>query len=441
MTMMQIFYPLILMLICYLIKIAFNSTKVTWEEEGGIDQYLIDKGNFGFDYKVYAHLTKFTHLLKQGILTDPSDFNRYFNLVGINDTVLMTSLRNRISNILLRLSPSEGIWKYIDPLEETHDIGVSTIVGLPVKPLTMICYNRFLIALIGFKETDELGEIIKNYINIEKTALNRTYGYISFNKVEELNEYVKAENFGRPGRPAICFGIYFKKKGDKEYEASLHYFNDAIQHGIEDVPNNLKPVNEEMQKGPNMNAIKKYSDNGYIQILNILANYVLQKEKPNGYINYGFAVQKYDSYKFNDFAIYAGLYFTFFVILSYLCPLILYVLKMVMEKESRSKEVMKIMGMSEGTYFLSYFVEYFILNIIYAFGVGYISKVTFYFIPYMYLVLYLWLFGLNIFALAFFCQSFMDTTRLALIVSSLVYLLMLFVSVAVYDDSKKKNIK
>ena len=441
MTMMQIFYPIILMLICYLIKLAFDSTKITWEEEGNMDQYLIDKGNFGFDYKVYAHLTQFTQLLKKGILTNPLDFDKYFTLFNIDDNNLKQLLIARISNILSGLSPSEGIWKYIDPLDETHDISVSTILGLPVKPLTMICYNRFLIALIGFKETDEIGKIIKNYISIEMIALNRTYGYISFNNVEELNEYVKAENFGKAGRPAICFGIYFKKKGNKEYEASLHYFNDAIQHGIEDVPNNLKPVNEEMQKGPNMNAIKKYSDNGYIQILNILANYMLQKEIPNGYINYGFAVQKYDSYKFNDFALYAGLYFTFFLILSYLCPLILYVLKMVTEKESRSKEVMKIMGMSEGTYFFSYFVEYFILNIIYAFGVGYIAKVTFYFIPYKYLVLYLWLFGLNIFALAFFCQSFMDTTRLALIVSSLVYLLMLFVSVAVYDDSIQKTYK
>ena len=85
-----------------------------------------------------------------------------------------------------------------------------------------------------------------------------------------------------------------------------------------------------------MNDVKKYSDNGYIQMLNIIANYILKETKPDGYINYGFAIQKYDQYKFNDFAGYAGVYYTFFAILSYLCPLILYVLKMVVEKESRS---------------------------------------------------------------------------------------------------------
>ena len=65
----------------------------------------------------------------------------------------------------------------------------------------------------------------------------------------------------------------------------------------------------------------------------------------------------------------------------------------------------------------------------------------FYQIPYLYLVLYLWLFGLIVFTLAFFCQSFMDTTRLALIVSCLIYCLMLFVPAAVYDEKIKKYIK
>ena len=441
MTLMEIFYPIILMLICYLIKLAFNSTKVTWEDEGSLDEYLIDKGNFGFDYNVYKPLQAFTKLAKEGQLGNQPNIDTFLSMIGIDNEPKKSVLKERITNILTYLSPSEGIWKYIDPLEETHDISVSTIAGLPVKPLTMICYNRFTIALVGFNEDHDLAKIIKNYIDVENVALGRPYHYKHFDSIDELNSYVTSEGYGKPDKPTICFGIFFEEKGEGKYKASLHYFNDFISHGIEDVPNNLRPVNELMQQGPNMNDIKKYSDDGYVQFMNILANYMLQKNNPLSYINYGFAVQKYDSYKFNDFATFVGVYFTFFVILSYLCPLILYVLKMVVEKESRSKEVMKIMGMGEGTYFLSYFVEFFIVNIIYALAVGYISQITFIYIPYWYLVLYLWLFGLNIFALAFFCQSFMDTTRLALIVSCLIYCLMLFVSAAVYEDNIKKTYK
>ena len=56
MTLIEIFYPIGLMLVCYLIKLAFDSTKVTWEDEEGLEQYLVNKGNFGFDYGIYEHL-------------------------------------------------------------------------------------------------------------------------------------------------------------------------------------------------------------------------------------------------------------------------------------------------------------------------------------------------------------------------------------------------
>jgi len=406
MTLMEIFYPIILMLIGYLVKHnAFSSQKFTWEGEGKMTDYLIDKGNFNLNYETYS-----------SILQNPTSISSYTNA-------------------------GSGKWKYIDPLGKVHPTDMTTFYGLPLKPLTTICYNRFTIAFVGFTEGSPLGVIIKGFITAEGTKLNRPYKIKYFKDVEELNNYVTSDDYGQANKPTICFGVSFKEREANKYSASLHYFNDFITHGIEDVPNNLKPPNEEMQQGPNMNDIIKYSNNGYIQMLNILANYALKKKESGGYINYGFAVQKYDSYRYNAFASFAGLYFTFFIILAYLCPLILYVLKMVVEKESRSKEVMKIMGMGEGTYFMSYFVEFFVINIIYAFALGYIASLMFYQIPFLYLVLYLWLFGLNVFALAFFCQSFMDTTRLALIVSCLIYCLMLFVSAAVYDDKIKKLYK
>ena len=44
MTLMMIFYPIILMLVGYLVEKAFSSKKYTWEGEGDLDKYLIDKG-------------------------------------------------------------------------------------------------------------------------------------------------------------------------------------------------------------------------------------------------------------------------------------------------------------------------------------------------------------------------------------------------------------
>ena len=78
MTLIEIFYPIGLMLVCYLIKLAFDSTKVTWEDEEGLEQYLVNKGNFGFDYRIYPHLISFNDYLKKGQLgTDPTGYVTY----------------------------------------------------------------------------------------------------------------------------------------------------------------------------------------------------------------------------------------------------------------------------------------------------------------------------------------------------------------------------
>ena len=46
-----------------------------------------------------------------------------------------------------------------------------------------------------------------------------------------------------------------------------------------------------------------------------ISNYILKKEKnEDSYINFGLALQKYESYKYNDFEDYAGLYITFFLV-------------------------------------------------------------------------------------------------------------------------------
>ena len=220
MTLMEIFYPILLMIICYLIKLAFDSTKVTWEEEGGLDNYLISKGNFGFDYEIYPYLSVFSNLYKErriGQFPSSVDFNQYFTLLCRISPHLcpadQTTIKTKIEHIFNTLSPGYGVWKYIDPLEETHDISVSTIAGLPLKPITMICYNRFVIAFVGFTEDSDLGKAITSYIRIENSQLKRPYSYKHFDSISELNDYITAEDYGQPNKPTICFGIYFKENG------------------------------------------------------------------------------------------------------------------------------------------------------------------------------------------------------------------------------------
>ena len=52
-----------------------------------------------------------------------------------------------------------------------------------------------------------------------------------------------------------------------------------------------------------------------------------------------------------------------------------------------------------------------------------------------------WMFGMDVFVLAFFFQSFIDKTRVALILSLLIYFVMFFMSLAVFDEEVSKSLK
>ena len=66
---------------------------------------------------------------------------------------------------------------------------------------------------------------------------------------------------------------------------------------------------------------------------------------------------------FDKFDFFMGFMMGFFLIITYVIPLCRFVFTIVQEKECKSKEGMKIMGLSEFSYFLSYFIHYFILNL------------------------------------------------------------------------------
>jgi ABC-type multidrug transport system permease subunit len=155
-------------------------------------------------------------------------------------------------------------------------------------------------------------------------------------------------------------------------------------------------------------------------------------------INFGMVAMPYESYRSDPFSSVIGYFIPFFIVIAYMCPLCLYVYRMVCEKENKSKEGMKIMGLGEGTYFLSYFIQYIIISLIDSIVNTIFLSLLFTKIPFYFLFLALFLWTLDVFALIFFFQSFIDKTRVALILSLLIYFVMFFLSMACMDESAKK---
>lgn len=98
-----------------------------------LTKYLIDKDNFGVNYNLYSELPQYS------ILSSDSDKSTF------------TSAHPNFLTEYNELNAGKGTWKYIDPLEKAHPTEINIFNGLPSKPLTTICYNRFIIALLDLK--------------------------------------------------------------------------------------------------------------------------------------------------------------------------------------------------------------------------------------------------------------------------------------------------
>ena len=72
----------------------------------------------------------------------------------------------------------------------------------------------------------------------------------------------------------------------------------------------------------------------------------------------------YIGYRTDPFSLVIGHIVPFFIVIAYMCPLCLYAYRMVGEKENKSKKGMKIMGLGEGSYFLSYFIQYLFISLV-----------------------------------------------------------------------------
>jgi len=100
-----------------------------------------------------------------------------------------------------------------------------------------------------------------------------------------------------------------------------------------------------------------------------------------------------------------------------------------------------MMGLTDSVYFLSWFIQYLVINSIFSIVNSMILRIVFKSVNTIIIFLILWLYGMCVFAIAYFFQSLMERTRIALIFSILIYFIMYFLSLVVVSDYVSNQLK
>ena len=378
-TLFEIFFPSIIIVVILVLRLAFSVDTHDFSEEGGIESFIKDKSMTSINY---------------------------------NDDD--TAVTNQEWNGLSLLSPFQICSSANEQGEERKKIAS---IGIPdeIKTQMINDANKF--------KTEGINDF-------ELTLQS----FMEFSSVEELNNYIKDESYLGKKDALICFGAKFSyDAANKHYNYSLHFFDYEKQgnEGIQDIANNAKGMFDPFQTGPDLKSYMRYKNGAYSYMMKIINQYILRKEtNSDAELNYGIAAMKYIDYRDDSFGEFMGYMIGVILVMAYMSPLSLYVYRMVGDKETKIKESMKIMGLEEGQYFLSYFIQFTVINVFSSLINAGLFTVFLDCIPYYYLFITLLLWSLNVFALIYFFQSFIDKTKIALVLSLVIYFMMYCVSLA-----------
>ena len=314
-----------------------------------------------------------------------------------------------------------------------------TWLDFPLMHPFYICSNRNILnqsrpKIASINIPNEIKQqIIKDSSEFSK-YLNFKFNndsFIEFDSVKDMENHIVKKGYLKDENNSICFGIKFLYDNKtKKYDYSLHFFDYNLigkngKEGVKDIPNTRNGMFIKFKSGPDLDNYSRFKYSAYSYVMKIIYQYILRKESenPNAQLNFGTIPMKYIDYKYHGFKNFKHV-IIITMHLVYIIPLTLYIYRMVKEKESGIKEVMKIMGLKEGEYFLSYFLQYLIISLIISFINSHLLKMVLNPIPLYILFFLIFLFSLDIFSLIYFFQSFMDKTRTAIICTTFLYLLM-----------------
>ena len=442
-TLFEIFFPIILFCLIIILRKAFPIANLSFEE---------------FDHNI-TYFMENKSIISSIDLDDGLDFGN----ISINDIPNLIKYFNfsklNFSNIDIKDLNFEELSNIIDQLLENFTINFNMsdfslkYLGIPLMiPPLYICSNlneqnqsRPLIASIGIPLEIKWRMIIDSWIfyklaNLAPSDIKYDFklelnSFKEFETIEDMEKYVKEPDYLTNPDKLICFGLrFFNNETTNEYNYSLHFFDFSKigKEGVQDIPDDGQGMFDSFQSGPDIVSFMLYKNGAYNYMMKIVNEYILKKEtgKPAATFSYGVFPMKYTDFRFDKVGQFFGYIIVIIIVIAYMCPLSLYVYRMVKEKESKTKEGMKIMGLKEGEYFLSYFIQYTIISIFVSLINSILFKIVFQRIPLFYIYLMIFLFSLNVFSLIYFFQSFIDKTRISIVLSLIIYFIMFCISLA-----------
>ena len=335
---------------------------------------------------------------------------------------------------------STNLTNYINSNSQNNIQNIDENTPIPYYYFLAQCRFTKHIAIIGKDFPEKLKNKISSHfweLDNDDNDFNENEFFKEFSSVEEFEKYMTSKNYGKDDilYPKICFGI---SQTDK-FKFGIHYntidinnensndADDLLSQESPHIPDMKSNKNEKIGNQGNLKFFKYYKNSGYLMTMKILYDYILQEitNDPNAEINFSVIAMKYDEILKDSFHRFLSI-LGFFIIISYSIPFAINIYKEIHFRETKKKEYLKSMGVKEIIFFIKFFIRCFIINIFQSILCSLFTRLILRQSQYIYLFFIFLLYGLVIFSMTYFFQSFLQQSRMGVIISLLIYCIMSF---------------
>ncbi|EAR99563.1 ABC transporter family protein (macronuclear) [Tetrahymena thermophila SB210] len=298
--------------------------------------------------------------------------------------------------------------------------------GKAIKPPLVQCIGRTqggnsfrngYVALIP--ETGDLVDQVDHMLQNE-------FGYQTkrWPSVDALYNFVQEDGY----RWEVCFGIELPAPVSGKYSYQLLFNNTGPPtHEDDEVPDTTRPDVYKYKTEMKDPLFDLWVDSGFLTLQHYIDNLILKKETGNPSAGITAKIYPIQSPSYTQDKIDEQLSNNFgpFMILPMILSFLRLVQSLLVEKEKKIREGMKIMGMQDSSFYLSYIIQYLITYTVISLLMAMVLKISiFKKSDYFFLFIWFWLFTISLIFQALFVQAFFTRSKIGTIISMIWFLLM-----------------
>eukprot|EP00743_Colponemidia_sp_Colp-15_P004647 GILK01005008.1.p1 GENE.GILK01005008.1~~GILK01005008.1.p1 ORF type:complete len:2608 (-),score=498.63 GILK01005008.1:139-7962(-) len=289
--------------------------------------------------------------------------------------------------------------------------------------------QKFLVAP-GTAGGSEIGNDFATYLQGYASDFSSVISFMS--SAAAMDSYVTDAAYGLASNPRVCGGIVFTSSANNQWDYSLRF--NTSQRADRSVP--LTTLNVDIiDRAAQLKNQDQYINSGFIPMQAAADAFILSRS--------GASLQQVQvmpfptpKYKSDSFFSYIATALPIFMVIAFLLPVSRLISGIVLEKESKIREGMRMMGLRDFAFYGSWYITYAIIFLIVAIVLTIVSSVGKVFSnsnPAI-IFFYFWLFGLASLAYCFFISVFFSRGKTASTVGVLCFFASFFVFFAVSGD-------